>query len=230
MIRYVNARIEKYQPPKRTTRSKKVTIAPPTEKEKGFAMEYFARRAQEQHYNAERTALKNGKRIPEKSKLIALNPLLDSRGIMRVGGRLDKAAIDMDRKHPIIIPKGSRLATLIIDSAHRETLHGGVQVAMQHIRQKYWIPQLRDELKKFIRRCVTCVRNKPITQEQLMADLPADRVRPGRPFETSRVDYAGPFNVKYTYIQGWPLDFGSKSMDCSVCLYENQSGALRYCG
>lgn len=122
---------------------------------------------------------------------------MDRKGILRVGGRLEKAEMNYERRHPAIIPKRSRLAWLVMDSAHRVTLHGGVQLAMQTIRQKFWIPQLRDEMKSFIRNCVTCVRNKPLTQEQLMANLPADRVTPGRPFEVSGVDYAGPFNVNY---------------------------------
>lgn len=197
IFRYWYAKLTKYKPPKRVTRAQKVKISAPTEKEKECAMEYLLRRAQEQHFNAEITALAKNKAIHEKSKLLPLNPFLDCKGILRVGGRLAKAEMSYERKHPAIIPKRSRLAWLVMDSAHRATLHGGVQIAMQTIRQKFWIPQLRDELKAFIRNCVTCVRHKPLTQEQLMADLPSDRITPGRPFEVSGVDYAGPFNVNY---------------------------------
>lgn len=207
VIRFVNIMIKKQRPPRRETRSNKRVLAPPTEEEKAFAMEYLIRRAQEKHFNAERTALKSGKSIPDKSKLIAVSPFLDSRGIMRVGGRLDKAAIEYECKHPAIVPKASRLAWLIMESAHAATLHGSAQLAMQHIRKRYWIPQMRDEVKVLVRKCLTCVKNKPLTQEQLMADLPADRVTPGRPFEVSGVDYAGPFNLKYTDKDGkWILD------------------------
>lgn len=197
-VRYVNALNIKYKPPQRNTRSKDVVIAPPSRKEKAFAMEYFVKRTQMEYFNAELTALKNKKSISEKSKLIALNPRLDDHGVMRVGGRLDKAAVSYDIKHPVIIPKGSRLAWLLMDLAHRVNHHGGIQLMMQHIREKYWIPQLRDELKQYSRKCVECVRNKPLTEDQLMADLPADRVTPGYPFEVSGVDYAGPFQIKHT--------------------------------
>lgn len=197
VIRYINARRNKYKPPKVNTRAQKPVIRPPSAEEKALAMECFIKKEQQQYYNVELTALKAGKCICHTSKLIALNPRLDKQGVMRVGGRLDKSEVNFEMKHPAIIPKGSRLAWLIMEMAHRVSLHGGTQVAMQWVRAKYWIPQLRDELKKFIRKCVTCVRNKPLTQEQLMADLPADRVRPGDPFEVSGIDYAGPFNVKY---------------------------------
>lgn len=195
-FRYIRARVIKYKPPEKGTRSSP-RPHPPTHDEKALAMDLFIRRTQQQYYNIELTALSTSKSIPEKSKLIALNPKLDSTGLMRVGGRLDKATIDYEMRHPVIIPKGSRLAWLLIDSAHRVNNHGGVQVAMHHIRQRYWILQLRDELKQYIRKCIDCVRNKPQTVEQMMADLPADRVTPGGPFEVSGVDYAGPFSVKY---------------------------------
>lgn len=59
------------------------------------------------------------------------------------------------------------------------------------------------------------MREKQPSQEQLMADLPADRIRPGRAFETSGVDYAGPFQIKYLdkdksviqYVKGWTAVF-----------------------
>lgn len=218
VIRYVNARLSGFKPPSIATRSANIVPHPPTPKEKGHAMEYFVKKSQQLYFNAERTALKGGKSISDKSKLIALNPFLDKRGIMRVGGRIGKALVDYDRKHPMIIPKGTRLAWLLMRQAHRLCLHGVIQVQMQFLRRKYWIPQLRDELKKFSRECIECVRNKPITQEQIMADLPADRIRPGRPFETSGVDYAGPFQVKYVDKEGQPILIVKAWMVVFVCL------------
>lgn len=217
-IRFLNALRTKYKPPKVDTRSKKKKAHPPTDKEKALAMEYFIRKAQEEYFSLELAALKKGKGISEKSKLIALNPRLDSNGIMRVGGRLDKAAIDYEMRHPVIIPKNSRLAWLLMDHAHRKNHHGGVQVVMHYLRQKYWIPQLRDELKQFARKCVQCVRTKPLTEDQLMADLPADRVRPGKCFEVSGVDYAGPFNVKYVDRDGNQIVMVKAWVVLFVCL------------
>lgn len=197
VIRYLNAKRNGYKPPQKITRRNAMIIHPPTEEEKEWAMQYYLRKSQQAFFNAEYTALVKGKCISEKSKLIALNPRLDSHGVMRVGGRLEKSALETERKHPAIVPKGSRLAYLLMEQAHRKNLHGGVQIATHYIRRRYWIPQLRDELKQFTRNCMECVRNKPATQEQLMGDLPADRVTPGRAFEATGVDYAGPFHLKY---------------------------------
>lgn len=105
-----------------------------------------------------------------------------------------------------------------MDFAHRKSHHGGIQVMMQQIRQNYWIPQLRDELKQYTRKCIECVRQQPVTQEQLMADLPADRVRPGRAFEVSGVDFAGPFNVKYVERDGSVITLVKAWVAVFVCM------------
>lgn len=197
VIRAVNAIRNGWKKPKRNQRSAKKIIPPPSAQEKAWAMEYYIRKSQEEHFNPELTALKQHRPLPHKSKLEPLKPILDERGVIRVGGRLDRADIGYEMRHPAIIPKGSRLATLLMDYAHRVNNHGGIQVMMQFIRQKYWIPQLRDELRKYTRTCIECVRHSKELQCQLMGDLPADRVRPGRAFRTTGVDYAGPFYIKY---------------------------------
>ncbi|XP_031629044.1 uncharacterized protein LOC116344589, partial [Contarinia nasturtii] len=161
-----------------------------------MAMAYLLRKEQETYYHAEITALKNGKNLPDKSSLSSLKPVLDSTGILRVGGRLDRSDAPYEMRHPPIIPNGSRLAWLIINYTHCITIHGGVQVMMQYIRQRYWIPKLRSELRSFIHKCVTCARYSQKLEGQLMSELPADRVQVGKPFLNTGVDYAGPFELK----------------------------------
>lgn len=46
-------------------------------------------------------------------------------GLLRVGGRLHYAQIDLEAKHPFILPMRSPLTTLVIEDAHRRSLHGG---------------------------------------------------------------------------------------------------------
>lgn len=66
--------------------------------------------------------LLNKKPISRKSKLLSLNPFIDLDHIIRVGGRLKNANIPYPVRHPMIIPKRSRLTELIIDSAHQTTM------------------------------------------------------------------------------------------------------------
>ncbi|XP_037929829.1 uncharacterized protein LOC119664405, partial [Teleopsis dalmanni] len=124
-----------------------------------------------------------------------LNPFLDKNQVLRVGGRLINAKIGFDRKHPIIIAKG-HLANLIINEAHRETLHGGHRLMENVIKRRYWIFGLKNLIKKCIRECVRCTRYKALKQKQLMGDLPEYRVNVSAPFAHCGVDYAGPLLIK----------------------------------
>ena len=76
--------------------------------------------------------------------------------------------------------------------AHQRSLHGGTQLTLSLIRQRYWILQGRQRVKVIIHRCTTCIRWRFTTGQQLMGDLPAARVTPARPFLHVGVDYAGP--------------------------------------
>ncbi|XP_037930880.1 uncharacterized protein LOC119665718 [Teleopsis dalmanni] len=139
--------------------------------------------------------LKNSCEIDHRNKMVNLNPFLDKNQVLRVGGRLINAKIGFDKKHPIIIAKG-HLANLIINEAHRETLHGGHRLMENVIKRRYWIFGLKNLIKKCIRECVRCTRYKALKQKQLMGDLPEYRVNVSAPFAHCGVDYAGPLLIK----------------------------------
>lgn len=122
--------------------------------------------------------------------------------ILRVGGRLGNADIPYDTKHPVIIPTGSRLCHLIIADAHMQTFHGAVSKMIQYIRTTYWIPRIRDQIRAYIHKCVTCARFAKRLENQLMADLPAERIRRNRAFLMTGVDYAGPIEIVEQYKKG----------------------------
>lgn len=168
-----------------------------TADEKTKALRYHLKTAQQEHYKHEIAHL-NGKKNnwPTRSKIEPLKPILDGNGILRVGGRIDKALCLYEHKHPVIIPPNSRLSKLIAMDAHRRTRCGGVQLMTQYIRNQYWIPRLRDESRQIVHRCVKCARYSKKICEQMMADLPEERVRPGKPFLHSGVDYAGPLEIR----------------------------------
>lgn len=105
------------------------------------------RAIQKANYNKEINALVHNGSLNPKSPLSPLTPYLDGEGMLRVGGRLDKAALTEDQKHPLIIPQG-HVATLIARDAHEKTIHGGLQDTITWIRQKYWIIRVRNEVNK----------------------------------------------------------------------------------
>ncbi|XP_025270370.1 uncharacterized protein LOC112639710 [Camponotus floridanus] len=130
--------------------------------------------------------------LPKKSPLAKLGPFLDSKGILRVGGRLSNAAMTREAKHPTLLPSASHLTQLLIKATHLRTLHGGVQLTLAALRQEYWVLRGRALVKSFIHRCLPCVRWRAATPQPPMGNLPAPRVIPSRPFLHTGVDYAGP--------------------------------------
>lgn len=125
-----------------------------------------------------------------------MSPFLDDDGILRVGGRLHRASIDENMKHPILIPHKSHFTNLLIAEAHERTLHGGPQLMLNYLRSKYWILNAKTLVRQCVHKCVTCVRHSKQTHQQMMGQLPKARVSAQKPFQCSGVDYAGPISIR----------------------------------
>lgn len=59
-------------------------------------------------------------------------------------------------KYPILLPAHDKLTNLIIQGAHKRSLHSGINGTVTLLRQSYWIPQIRQNVKTILRKCVTC--------------------------------------------------------------------------
>ena len=59
----------------------------------------------EVYQEEEMFSLQQSKQISRKRSLLKLNPVLDDHGLLIVGGRLSRAQIPTNEKHPVIIPK-----------------------------------------------------------------------------------------------------------------------------
>ncbi|XP_068144891.1 uncharacterized protein [Drosophila tropicalis] len=74
-----------------------------------------------------------------KSRLIRYSPFLDERGIVRVGGRIERSSLHYNVKHPILLPKESPISLLLIRHIHQTHFHTGVDATFTILRQQYWI-------------------------------------------------------------------------------------------
>ena len=137
-----------------------------------------------------------GEPVNEKSRLLNFDPFIDSSGLIRVGGRLRKAMIPFVRKHPIILPHNNYISDLIIKECHQRNFHAGAQTTLYNLRQKYWLIDGRNQVRRVIRKCVTCFRAKPEFITYKMGDLPKVRTMQARPFCNVGVDFCGPFYIK----------------------------------
>ncbi|XP_043264181.1 uncharacterized protein LOC122404312 [Colletes gigas] len=85
---------------------------------------------------------------------------------------------------------------MIIRQCHVDTLHGGLQLTMYTVRQKFWIIACRNAARTVIHQCIRCVRWQANTSTQIMQDLIPERSRAARRFSNCGVDYAGPYRVR----------------------------------
>ena len=127
-----------------------------------------------------------------------LYPFLDEdEQVYRVGGRIGKAPLSYDLRHPYLIPKNNYIGLLIAREKHRHALHGGHLRTAVEIRKNFWIIGDLNLSRRVIHDCKVCRRYRGKPLQQQMADLPAFRVMPfSPPFQTTMVDYLGPILVK----------------------------------
>lgn len=167
------------------------------------AKKTIVKMTQGKYYQAELDELTKNKQLNGKSTLNALFPFMDNDGIIRVGGRLQNSSFSYNVKHPIIIPYHSKLASLIVDYAHKSTCHGGNQLTLALIRQEYWIPGAKRAVKKHINNCIRCHRFRAHGAQQLMGNLPSMRTQTTRkPFLYTGTDLAGPIQLKMSHVRG----------------------------
>ncbi|CAG7828755.1 unnamed protein product [Allacma fusca] len=74
----------------------------------------------------------------------------------------------------------------------REGHHGGAQLVLFTVQQRYWIIRGKELVRRIIRKCKPCVIHRAQAITQKMADLPIHRVTPSQPFSHVGIDYAGP--------------------------------------
>lgn len=86
--------------------------------------------------------------VKKSSRIFKLDPQLTD-GLLRVGGRLKKAPVNLDTKHPIILPASHHVVRLIIRFYHHTSGHSG----MEHV--------LHDQRKILDREGKSCSEKDP---------------------------------------------------------------------
>lgn len=117
---------------------------------------------------------------------------LDDGQLIRCKGRLHHSTLQYGAKHPILLPKNHWFTQVVIRDCHHNTLHRGVADTLNNIRQTFWIPQARQVIKTFIRKCIRCRRYdaRKIRYPE-PPPLPSESITESKPFQTVGVDYTG---------------------------------------
>lgn len=125
-----------------------------------------------------------------------LAPFIDSSGLIRVGGRLQRSMLTEDAKHPYLLPKESHVTSLLITAFHRKCLHVGPKLIIAMLRQEFWILSSRKAVRRIIFKCISCTRHKALHPTPHMGILPEARVHSIRAFSRVGTDYGGPYLIK----------------------------------
>ena len=143
------------------------------------------------------TARQRNKYLKGTSSLYRLDPFLDNQGIMRVGGRIRRAANNPSFNHPMILPRKHHITNLIIRHFHKHVQHQGRGMTTNEIRSNgFWIVGCSSAVAHHIKQCVLCRKLRSGVSHQKMSDLPEDRLEPAPPFTYCGVNFFGPWTIK----------------------------------
>ncbi|XP_030764671.1 uncharacterized protein LOC115888919 [Sitophilus oryzae] len=180
------------------------------------ALRVLVKIAQKEQFLEEWKDLKIKGQVHRKSKLITLNPFIDTEDLIRVGGRMSHANLPYSQKHQLLLPAKHKLTELIIHNEHISLLHAGPQAVLSSLRLHFWPLSGRREVRKVTHKCITCFRHKPTSTNPIMGQLPTPTVTPSRPFHAVGLDYAGPISIKESHRRGRVHTF-----QCYVALYSS---------
>jgi len=103
--------------------------------------------------------------------LYKLDPFIDYMDLIRVGGRLTNSTEPFEVNHPLILPKQSKLSSLLIRKAPEKVQNLGRNITLNEIRNSgVWIVgvnTLTNTLtKSLISKCVTCRKKRGKLRQQ----------------------------------------------------------------
>ncbi|XP_033118284.1 uncharacterized protein LOC117117910 [Anneissia japonica] len=162
------------------------------------AEDFILKEVQSSAFEREIKELEAGNTVSKTSVLFKFNPIIGEGGLARVGGRISKADVAYEAKHPVFLPKNSSVAEMIVREIHKDVGHLWKNtILLARLTERYWLFGANGIATKVARKCVRCKRYQLKPCEQVMADLPSNRVQAdGAPFEHVGVDYFGPLMVK----------------------------------
>ena len=113
--------------------------------------------AQGEQFQAKIDAIKSGKEINSKSKLVDLKPFIDNDGLLRCSSRLKYAEhMSYDAKFPVILPRKSYVTKLIVRKYHENGNHSGTNKILASLSAHYWIIAAKEEIRDVKHNCAVC--------------------------------------------------------------------------
>ncbi|XP_021180355.2 uncharacterized protein LOC110369531 [Fundulus heteroclitus] len=154
------------------------------------------RNVQSEAYAEEIRSINTKQNLPTNSPLTKLNPFIGDNKLLQVGGRISRSGLGVKETNPIILPGSNHITTLIVRHYHEKVNHQGRHFTEGAVRENgLWIVGAKGCIGKVISQCVTCKKLRGKLEEQLMSDLPLDRLQVAPPFSYVGMDMFGPWEV-----------------------------------
>ena len=152
---------------------------------------------QKGYFKDEIEGLKKKQRLTSSSCIVRLDPFMDSEGPLRVGSRIRKSVLEKNNKHPIVMPRYYRITQLLIEWCHNQVTHADRGMTINAVRTSgYWMLNCNAAVRSILSKCVRCKNLSGKFQQQLMADLPKDRISEEPPLSYCGIDMFGHFTIK----------------------------------
>ena len=107
------------------------------------------------------------------------------------------APLNYQSKHQLLLPHNHHVTKLLIMAHHQSVGHLGQEYVLTSL-QKYCIIKGRAAVCRVLSGCLTCRKQNSLCGQQLMADLPQERLTPGDPpFSFVGINFFGSLFVKH---------------------------------
>ena len=128
------------------------------------------RLSQKESFSEDLCRLARNKQVNNHSKLISLNPYLDTDNSMKFNGRVKSTEILLNNSDQVILSRTHAVLKSNISHYHKLTLHSGREQTLASVREKFWI--------SFCRGLIEQVRSAN-PQQPIMSNLPNDKLSVG---------------------------------------------------
>ena len=84
--------------------------------------------------------MKSNTIIHRSSILFRLDPFLDTDGVLSVGGRLKRSMLDINKVHPVVLPKANLNTEAIVMWSHENVPHSGRSITLSNLQKNgLWV-------------------------------------------------------------------------------------------
>lgn len=129
---------------------------PRTVDEMAQAKNIILKATQKSAFGKELLALQANKVVPKNSLLLKLSPTLED-DLICVGGWLKQSHLEPAEKNPIILPKDSHIALLLVRHYHEQVKHQGRHLTEGAVRAAgLWILGAKRLISSVLHKCITC--------------------------------------------------------------------------